>query len=309
MVDQVAKQKDSLKASSDPSDVDRSPRHSRPGLKDYTSTRELQSARRARYLEQQRQARADSIRIIRNLSSISTLVESDESNDDMDGKEDEDKEMGTGREGLEQGKSRDSKMNQPRRRRRKSSKSSRLNLPRPSFQSHIRKELMQAELMDEVPGDLTTEWLLIGLPPKGTRCLVIAYKDGIYQKEGTPPTLYLLDLMCWRGQSFYDCDTDMRYFWLTSRWEEWRQEYKTAVPQTLGCHVSVLTKTRATQGEIQQYAQDPTVDSLLFQCRASHYHRGVTPLCLWLSKDDVSRVIAQGAEDMMEEEVVDEIME
>lgn len=35
---------------------------------------------------------------------------------------------------------------------------------------------MQAELMDEVPGDLTTEWLLIGLPPKGTRCLVIAYK-------------------------------------------------------------------------------------------------------------------------------------
>lgn len=38
----------------------------------------------------------------------------------------------------------------------------------------------------------------------------ITILDGIYQKEGTPPTLYLLDLMCWRGQSFYDCDTDMR---------------------------------------------------------------------------------------------------
>lgn len=30
-------------------------------------------------------------------------------------------------------------------------------------------------------------------------------------------TFYVLDLMAWNGQSFYDCDAEFRLFWLSSQ--------------------------------------------------------------------------------------------
>jgi len=127
------------------------------------------------------------------------------------------------------------------------------------MQEHTQREetrsngLMLPEPLEEVPPDLATHWLCVPLPA-GRRCLLIAsggltrarlrnghtvesfhsYLPGGGARKAKNreyclldciqhlPTLsyYVLDMMCWRGHLFYDCEAEFRFFWITSKFSE-----------------------------------------------------------------------------------------
>ena len=113
-----------------------------------------------------------------------------------------------------------------------------------------KNQLMMSEWLVEVPEDLAAKWLMI-LCPEGRRNLVIAAHGStkVFSKSGkqmksfpsnlpggnrqqrkkvaytildciyseAAGTFYILDMMVWDGFQYYDCETDFRLAWLTSK--------------------------------------------------------------------------------------------
>eukprot|EP00741_Cyanophora_paradoxa_P001737 tig00000073_g1684.t1 len=175
------------------------------------------------------------------------------------------------------------------------------------------QQLMIPEWINEVPQDLRERWL-VAARPEGRRCLVIASAgktvsrlrsgallarfpsalpggrrgpggdgysilDCVYHEADA--TYYVLDLMCWRGYSLYDCDTEFRFFWLHTKLAECaglgeagpanRHRF---VP--LPYHAADAPGLEAAYRGSWGYGKD----GLLFVHRAAHYELGVTPLAL-----------------------------
>ncbi|KAM9640205.1 tyrosine-protein phosphatase non-receptor type 9 isoform 3-T3 [Morphnus guianensis] len=115
-------------------------------------------------------------------------------------------------------------------------------------------QLMLSEWLVDVPLDLEQEWVVV-VCPVGKRALVVASRGttAAYTKSGfcvnrfpsllpggnrhnstsekvycildciyneAKQTYYILDVMCWRGHPVYDCQTDFRFFWLSSKIQE-----------------------------------------------------------------------------------------
>jgi len=114
-------------------------------------------------------------------------------------------------------------------------------------------QLMIPEFMMEIPQDLNTCWFIVPIP-QGERCFVVSSRrstisrrmDGsiIQRFSSTLPsgsqkqhykeeycildcifspelkTYFVLDLMCWKGYSLYDCGADFRFYWLFTKLEE-----------------------------------------------------------------------------------------
>uniref|UniRef100_A0A6B2LK88 Snurportin-1 n=1 Tax=Arcella intermedia TaxID=1963864 RepID=A0A6B2LK88_9EUKA len=114
--------------------------------------------------------------------------------------------------------------------------------------------LMLFEEMRDVPEDLETHWICVPVPV-GKRCLLISAQQNTMSrlKNGTlienfksllpggggrkkdpikdyclldcilsDQTLsyYVLDLMVWKGQMYYDCESEFRFFWAQSKLSE-----------------------------------------------------------------------------------------
>lgn len=116
------------------------------------------------------------------------------------------------------------------------------------IRARYRDTFMMAEEMEHLPMDLAESWVCVPVPMGGRRCLVISAKGQTTSRlrngavlhrfsSGLPSgnvakgsrnnphhyciidcvfyepslTYYVLDIQCWRGNLYYDCDTTFRY--------------------------------------------------------------------------------------------------
>ncbi|XP_021263181.1 snurportin-1, partial [Numida meleagris] len=178
-------------------------------------------------------------------------------------------------------------------------------------------QLMLSEWLVDVPVDLEQEWIVV-VCPVGKRALVVASRGSTaaYTKSGfcvnrfpsllpggnrhnttsekvycildciyneAKQTYYILDVMCWRGHPVYDCQTDFRFFWLSSKIQEEEglgeksriNPYKFVGLQNFPCTSESLCEVLTTTFPFE-------VDGLLFYHKQTHYTPGSTPLVGWL---------------------------
>ncbi|NWU90534.1 SPN1 protein, partial [Upupa epops] len=178
-------------------------------------------------------------------------------------------------------------------------------------------QLMLSEWLVDVPLDLEQEWLVV-VCPVGKRSLVVASRGttAAYTKSGfcvnrfpsllpggnrhnsisdkvycildciyseAEQTYYILDVMCWRGHPVYDCQTDFRFFWLSSKIHEEEglgekskiNPFKFVGLQNFPSSSESLCKVLAMDFPFE-------VDGLLFYHKETHYTPGSTPLVGWL---------------------------
>ncbi|NXF07843.1 SPN1 protein, partial [Smithornis capensis] len=178
-------------------------------------------------------------------------------------------------------------------------------------------QLMLSEWLVDVPLDLEQEWVVV-VCPVGKRALIVASRGttAAYTKSGfcvnrfpsllpggnrhnsssekvysildciyneAQQTYYILDVMCWRGHPVYDCQTDFRFFWLSSKIQEEEglgeksriNPYKFVGLQNFPCSSDSLCELLAMDFPFE-------VDGLLFYHRQTHYTPGSTPLVGWL---------------------------
>ncbi|XP_021569386.1 snurportin-1 isoform X2 [Carlito syrichta] len=161
-------------------------------------------------------------------------------------------------------------------------------------------QLMLSEWLIDVPSDLGQEWIVV-VCPVGKRALIVASRGltSAYTKSGycvnTFPSLlpggnkrhstaakdytildciysevnqtyYVLDVLCWRGHPFYDC------------------QFKFVGLQNFPCTPESLCKVLSMDFPFE-------VDGLLFYHKQTHYSPGSTPLVGWLRPYMVSDVL------------------
>ncbi|XP_055984740.1 snurportin-1 [Sorex fumeus] len=187
-------------------------------------------------------------------------------------------------------------------------------------------QLMLSEWLIDVPSDLGQEWIVV-VCPVGKRSLIVASRGSTsaYTKSGycvnrfpsllpggnrrnattakdytildciyseVSQTYYVLDVMCWRGHPFYDCQTDFRFYWMHSKLPEEEElgqktklnPFKFVGLQNFPCTPESLCTVLAMDFPFE-------VDGLLFYHRQTHYSPGSTPLVGWLRPYMVSDVL------------------
>ncbi|KFO37968.1 Snurportin-1 [Fukomys damarensis] len=248
-----------------------------------------QSERRRRLLELQKSKRLDYVNHARRLAEDDwTGMESE----DGDAKDDEEMDVDTGKK-----------------------------LPK-----RYANQLMLSEWLIDVPSDLGQEWIVV-VCPVGKRALIVASKGSTsaYTKSGycvnrfpsllpggnkrnsttgkdytildciyndVSQTYYVLDVMCWRGHPFYDCQTDFRFYWMHSKLPEEEglgektklNPFKFVGLKNFPCTPESLCKVLAMDFPFE-------VDGLLFYHKQTHYSPGSTPLVGWLRPYMVSDVL------------------
>jgi snurportin-1 len=120
--------------------------------------------------------------------------------------------------------------------------------------SDYKGQVMLSEWMVDVPEDLETSWTLV-LCPVGKRCLVVTSRGETkaYARNGylmrtfgsqlpggnksklnhykeycvldcifseVEKTFYILDIIAWNGMSFYESETEFRFYWIKTKLEE-----------------------------------------------------------------------------------------
>ncbi|XP_065728233.1 snurportin-1 isoform X2 [Phocoena phocoena] len=161
-------------------------------------------------------------------------------------------------------------------------------------------QLMLSEWLIDVPSDLGQEWIVV-VCPVGKRALIVASRGSTsaYTKSGycvssfssllpggnrrnsattkdytildciyseVNQTYYVLDVMCWRGHPFYDC------------------QFKFVGLKNFPCTPESLCKVLSMDFPFE-------VDGLLFYHKQTHYSPGSTPLVGWLRPYMVSDVL------------------
>ncbi|KAL0925388.1 hypothetical protein M5K25_003714 [Dendrobium thyrsiflorum] len=179
------------------------------------------------------------------------------------------------------------------------------------------RQLMLTEWMIDVPPNLDRDWYVFARPA-GKRCFVVSSNgstvsrlrngsvlhhfpsslpNGARTKEISAPshvycildcifhepdqTYYVIDMVCWRGYSLYDCSAEFRFFWLNSKLSETGacnppstyHRYRFSVVPIYDCNPIGLHKAY-TGGFVF------VKDGLLFYNRHAHYQTGNTPLAL-----------------------------
>ncbi|KAJ4798299.1 Snurportin-1 [Rhynchospora pubera] len=193
----------------------------------------------------------------------------------------------------------------------------------PEVRKWFARQLMLPEWMVDVPPSLDRDWYVFPRP-SGKRCFVVSSNgttisrlrngsilhrfpsnlpNGARAKDVSGPassysildcifhepdeTYYVIDMVCWRGYSLYDCTAEFRFFWLNSKLSETGasdppsqyHRYRFNVVQIYECNLAGLQASYS--------GQVPYVkDGLLFFNKHAHYQAGNTPLALvW--KDNV----------------------
>jgi len=190
-----------------------------------------------------------------------------------------------------------------------------------------KNQLMLSEWLVEVPVDMAEKWLLI-LVPEGRRNLVVAANGStkVFSKSGKqvksfPSNLpggnrgqrggksnkytildciysesnsvfYILDMMCWDGFQYYDCDTEFRLSWVQQKFIENSQESENAGNMRIRSRINPysfqpLPVYQCTRDSISEALNSPMpfsdhLDGLLIYHREVHYMPGKTPLVGWI---------------------------
>ncbi|XP_014440449.1 snurportin-1 isoform X1 [Tupaia chinensis] len=114
--------------------------------------------------------------------------------------------------------------------------------------------------------------------------------DCIYSEANQ--TYYVLDVMCWRGHPFYDCQTDFRFYWMLSKLpEEEGLGEKTKLNPFKFVGLQNFPCTPESLCEVLSMDFPFEVDGLLFYHKQTHYSPGSTPLVGWLRPYMVSDVL------------------
>lgn len=187
-------------------------------------------------------------------------------------------------------------------------------------------QLMLSEWLIDVPSDLGQEWIVV-VCPVGKRALIVASRGytSAYTKSGyrvnrfpsllpggnkrnsttakdytildciyseAKQTYYVLDVMCWRGHPFYDCQADFRFYWMHSKLPEEEglgentklNPFKFVGLQNFPCTPESLYNVLSMDFPFE-------VDGLLFYHKQTHYSPGSTPLVGWLRPYMVSDIL------------------
>lgn len=177
-------------------------------------------------------------------------------------------------------------------------------------------QLMMSEWMLEVPQDLLEKWIMV-LCPEGKRTLLVAYKNSTsaYNRRGNrlgkfqsalpggnsdehrsrctildciwikeQKTYFVLDVLAWSNQSLLNCDTEFRFFWLKSKFQEIEQLQKGGISKNT---FPILLLPRIycdsnIESVLPSLSALAPLDGLLFYHRDGLYTRGRTPLVTWL---------------------------
>jgi len=171
---------------------------------------------------------------------------------------------------------------------------------------------MLPEPMQEVPHDLIGGWFVVPFPSYSKRCLVTTsvgqttsrLDNGVilHQFPSALPngsrgqqsqknacildcvfheptsTYFVLDLMTWRGNLYYDCATDFRFFWRDGKLGETEAG---RVSPTNAYQFVPLPYYECDKEGIRAAFEGPfpvEKEGLLFYNKQTHYTLGVTPL-------------------------------
>lgn len=190
------------------------------------------------------------------------------------------------------------------------------------------RQLMLPEWMIDVPDRLSHDWYVLARPT-GKRCFVVssdgttvsrlrngsvlhhfpsALPNGARTKDISgsaqsycildcifhelDQTYYVIDMVCWRGYSLYDCTAEFRFFWLNSKLAETGacdppspyHRYRFSVVPIYNCDQNGLY---AAYTGAAPYVKD----GLLFYNRHAHYQTGNTPLTLVWKDENCSQYV------------------
>jgi len=201
-------------------------------------------------------------------------------------------------------------------------------------EEEYRDLLMMPEPLVEVPPDFEENWCLIPLPLGGRRSIVVAsdskthsrlrngkvlgyfksYLPGGGVKRHTNKefcildcilhepsfTYYVLDIMCWRGNYYFDCPADFRFFWLNSKFSEMDNLDK--ITKNNPFRFIPLPRYPCSK---QNLLTLPTVEmpfekeGVLFYHKEGHYYCAETPLMCYLSWNDYMNLLLPGINNSM----------
>ncbi|KAG9445975.1 hypothetical protein H6P81_012103 [Aristolochia fimbriata] len=190
------------------------------------------------------------------------------------------------------------------------------------------RQLMLPEWMIDIPPRLSHDWYVF-TRPAGKRCFVVssngttvsrlrngsilhyfpsALPNGARTKDIAGPahnfstldcifhepdqTYYVIDMVCWRSYSLYDCSAEFRFFWLNSKLSETGacnppslyHKYRFSVVPIYECDQKGLQA--AYSGPVP-YAKD----GLLFYNKHAQYQTGNTPLALVWKDENCSQYV------------------
>ncbi|ESO01462.1 hypothetical protein HELRODRAFT_184737 [Helobdella robusta] len=120
--------------------------------------------------------------------------------------------------------------------------------------------------------------------------------DCLYNVEGW--TFYVLDILCWKGYSIVDCDTEFRHFWLQTKLDPSELDRPTSVNgfhKFIPLHRLPPTELPSLLGNVNEYVKqvlqrEYAVDGLLFYHNAAKYTPGSTPLVCWAPLDQLGNL-------------------
>ncbi|KAF7383874.1 hypothetical protein HZH68_014631 [Vespula germanica] len=181
---------------------------------------------------------------------------------------------------------------------------------------HYANQFMLSEWLTEVPWDILEQWYILACP-EGKRTLVVARKNTTkaYDRRGNrlgkfqsllpggnsnehhshctildciwieqKKTYVVLDVLAWSNQCLMNCDSEFRFFWLASKFEEMKELEKGGVPKNT--YPIILLQRTDIHYNVKSLIADVSaiapLDGFLFYHRSTAYTQGRTPLVTWL---------------------------
>uniref|UniRef100_A0A804QUL1 Snurportin-1 n=1 Tax=Zea mays TaxID=4577 RepID=A0A804QUL1_MAIZE len=189
------------------------------------------------------------------------------------------------------------------------------------------RQVMLPEWMVDAPPHLATDWHVFARP-SGKRCLVVssngmtisrvrngsilhrfpsALPNGSKRDISGPAssysildcifhepdeTYYIIDMICWRGYSLYDCTAEFRFFWVNSKIAETSagdppSTYHRYRFSALPVYECTLEGLQAAYSGSMPYVKD----GLVFYNKHAHYQAGITPLALVWKDETCSQYV------------------
>lgn len=192
------------------------------------------------------------------------------------------------------------------------------------------RQLMLPEWMIDVPDQLAQDWYIFARPA-GKRCFVVSSNGATVSRlrngsilhrfpsalpggartrtrdasgaaqsysildcifHEADQTYYVIDMVCWRGYSLYDCTAEFRFFWLNSKLAETGacdppsqyHRYRFSLVPVYNCDQDGLS---AAYTGPAPYVKD----GLLFYNKHAHYQTGNTPLALVWKDENCSQYV------------------
>ncbi|KAG9305022.1 hypothetical protein G9A89_007425 [Geosiphon pyriformis] len=284
------------------------------------SKEENQEERRRKALEEQQRRRRDFTDLARNLALFKPIFE-EFSDEEVENDDEVDEKKSKEAQDLM-----DHEIFLPENETREIKRKTRGGKRKTKGGNPYRNQLMYAECMQGVPNDLEANWYVV-MCPVGKRCLVTSAKgmtisrfrsgrimhlfesnlpggSSLYNGNKTSDycildcvfdentaTYYVLDLMCWKGHTVYDCDTEFRFYWLRTKLSELEPPSgKTSLYKfkPLDIHCCGGEELSSLITNPQQFGYEP--DGLLFFDKRTQYVIGDTPLCGWVGFDKIPEV-------------------